>query len=128
MLRAPRQPVFWLSAFIIWAVTLWVLSSRSSGPSGPEIPHLDKVAHFGYFFGGGGLLSAYLFRRQPVSPNWKFIIPVTVAVLGLIGILDEFHQTFTPGRSGNDLYDWFADILGATAGAFTFKRLHHLLR
>jgi VanZ family protein len=128
MLRAPRQPLFWLCASITWFITLWLLSSRGSAPPGPEIPFSDKIAHFGFFFGGGGLLSAYLFCRNPTSPNWKLIILITVAILGLIGILDEFHQTFTPGRSGNDPFDWIADIFGATAGAFTFKRLHHLLR
>jgi len=38
-------------------------------------------------------------------------------VCSVIGRLDEYHQTFTPGRSGNDTGDWLADTLGGAAGA-----------
>ncbi len=94
----------------------------------PPIDHFDKIVHFCYFFGGGGLLSAWLFRLRSDLPNWKAILSVTILTVALLGGLDEFHQTFTPGRSGNDPYDWLADILGAAAGAFTFKRIHHFLK
>ena len=74
------------------------------------------------------MLSAYLYRRAPDRPHWRVLIPVAVLVIGLIGGLDEWHQSFTPGRSGNDLSDLLADVLGAAAGAFTFKRFHHRLK
>ena len=35
----------------------------------------------------------------------------------IIGALDEYHQTFTPGRSGNDPWDLLADTVGAAAGS-----------
>ena len=79
-------------------------------------------------FGGSGLLCAYLFRRNPERPNWKAIIGGVIIAIALTGCLDEYHQSFTPGRSGNDPYDWLADVLGATAGALTFKRIHHRLK
>ncbi len=82
----------------------------------PEIPHLDKVAHFGYFFGGGGLLAAFLGLRFPDAPVWR-TLALLVLVGAVIGRLDEYHQGFTPGRSGNDNADWLADILGTFAGA-----------
>lgn len=50
-----------------------------------------------------------------------------VIVIGIVGILDEYHQSFTPGRSGNDPYDWLADVVGGMVGALVFKRVHHLL-
>lgn len=129
MLRPPRKPVFWLAALVIWFAVLWILSStQPSVPQAPPIPHLDKVAHFGYFFGGGGLLAALFYRLNPTSPRWGRIILGTVVLLALVGALDEYHQTFTPGRSGNDPWDWLADVLGALAGALVFKRVHHLLR
>lgn len=56
------------------------------------------------------------------------LITAAVVVIALIGALDEYHQSFTPGRSGNDPFDWLADLLGAIAGAFTFKHIHHLLK
>ncbi|RYD17121.1 MAG: hypothetical protein EOP88_28250, partial [Verrucomicrobiaceae bacterium] len=122
-------PRFWFIAFLIWFAVLWGLSSISlnSGHS-PPIDHFDKVQHFGYFFGGSGLLCAWLFRRNPERPDWKRIFTVSIVVLSLVGALDEYHQSFTPGRSGNDLYDWLADFLGAIAGAFTFRKFHAHLK
>lgn len=129
MLRPPRHPLFWLGCFVLWFAVLWLLSSgRPSLPGSLTIPHLDKIAHFGYFFGGGGILTAYLYCRKPSAPNWQRLIALSVISLAFIGGLDEFHQTFTPGRSGNDCWDWLADVLGALAGGFVFKRCHPLLK
>jgi VanZ family protein len=129
MLRLPRNPRFWLVGFLLWFGVLWGLSSfRIPSDGVPLVPHLDKIVHFGYFFGGSGLLCAWLFRRNPERPDWAKLISTAVLVIALIGALDEFHQSFTPGRSGNDPGDWLADLLGAVAGAFTFKRFHHLLK
>ena len=129
MPRLLRSPQFWLTCFLLWFAVLWLMSSFSLvGKVAPPIPNFDKIEHFGYFFGGSGLLCAYLFRRNPENPNWKLIIGSVIVAVALTGGLDEYHQSFTPGRSGNDPYDWLADVLGATAGAFTFKRIHHRLK
>ena len=56
------------------------------------------------------------------------LIVTAVGIISLLGWLDEYHQSFTPGRSGKDILDWLADLTGATAGAFVFKRLHFLLK
>jgi VanZ family protein len=129
MLKPLRQPLFWLISFFIWFGVLWILSSRSNPTSDlPEIPNLDKFLHFGYFFGGGGLLSAYLFCRNPERPNWLRILLITAVVIGSVGILDEIHQTYTPNRSGNDPLDWLADILGAISGSLVFRRYHRALK
>jgi VanZ family protein len=124
-----RNPRVWLAGVIVWFVTLWLLSSSSSTfEKGPEIPFSDKICHFGYFLGGGGLLSAFLYCRRPAAPGWRSLGVVVVVTLALVGLLDEWHQTFTPGRSGNDPWDWLADVLGASAGLVIFKRFHHLLQ
>ncbi len=121
----PRQPRFWLLGFTTWFVVLWILSSGAQ-PEGimPTFPFGDKVAHFGYFFGGSGLLTAYFFTRRLGEPCWKIISLSVILTLGLIGLLDEFHQSFVSGRSGNDPFDWFADVLGAAAGVWVFKFTH----
>lgn len=83
--------------------------------------HLDKIAHFGYFFGGGGLLAAFLGLRQRVpAPHGSFrnVFWLVVLVGCVVGRLDEYHQSFTPGRTGNDIGDWLADILGTAVGAW----------
>jgi VanZ family protein len=129
MLKLPRSPNFWLTGFILWFVVLSALSSFAlPGKLNAPIDHFDKIAHFGFFFGGSGLLCAYLFRRNPDEPNWPKIIITAILVIAVVGVLDEFHQSFTPHRSGNDPLDWLADVLGATAGALTFKRVHFLLK
>lgn len=129
MFRLPRNPRLWLGSFALWLGVLWVLSaSHPTLPNAPGIPHFDKLCHAGYFFGGGGLLSAFLYCRTPGTPNWRSLITLAVICLALLAWLDEYHQTFTPGRSGNDCWDWLADVLGALAGALVFKRLRYLIR
>lgn len=101
----------------IWAVTLWFLSSGNPAPkNAPEIPHLDKVAHFSYFFCGGAAFAAWLALTWPDWTRFK-VFAITTALFCILGRLDEYHQGFTPGRSGNDTGDWIADILGSAAGA-----------
>jgi hypothetical protein len=83
-----RRAPFWLSLFALWFGTLWVLSS---GPvplkTGPEIPHLDKVAHFGYFFGGAGLLSAFLYRLQKDQADWTKMLTIVLLAMTATGSL-----------------------------------------
>ncbi len=125
----PRHPKFWLAAFLLWFVSLWLLSAfPRTGDYMPPIPNFDKVVHFGFFFGGSGLFCAWLFRRRPESPNWRAIFAIAVVVIALIGCLDEFHQSFTPGRSGNDPFDVMADVLGAATGALVFRLVHRWLK
>jgi VanZ family protein len=131
MAFVPRRPTFWLAAFFVWFVVLWILSSSTHpkipAPPAPPLPFFDKVEHFGYFFGGAGLLAAGLFFRKPSQPRWHIILPSTIIIVALVGWLDEYHQGFVPGRSGNDPFDWLADFTGAISGAFAFKRIHRRL-
>ena len=123
-----RHPFLWLAAFLGWAAVLWVLSD---GPipvrEGPEIPGLDKILHFGYFFGGAGLLSAALFLLHRSEPNWPALMVLVVIVLAGVGLLDEWHQSWIPERSGNDPGDWLADVYGSLAGTLVFRRVHGVL-
>jgi VanZ family protein len=129
MPRLPRRPNFWLFAMFVWFGVLWGLSSFAlPGVPSPPVDHFDKLVHFGYFFGGAILLSAHLFFKNPGSPSWRVIIPAVIVFIALVGALDEFHQSFIPGRSGNDLPDWLADVMGGTIGALTFKAIHRRLQ
>ncbi|MBR4011522.1 MAG: VanZ family protein, partial [Spirochaetaceae bacterium] len=40
-------------------------------------------------------------------------------IVSIYGIIDEIHQSFTPGRSST-ISDWIADTLGALFGSFVF--------
>ncbi|TDU66105.1 VanZ family protein [Prosthecobacter fusiformis] len=109
---------FWWACAAIWGIVLFTLSSRSTLPPGPQIPYQDKVIHFLYFSGGGFCCALALFSHAvPPKPGWVWWL--TGILFGMIvGALDEYHQTFTPGRSGNDAGDWLADLTGAGTGAW----------
>lgn len=107
----------WWLGIGIWATVLFMLSAQSTLPPGPEIPYQDKVLHFLYFSGGGFCFAtARLGNRVPFASGWRWWLFGTAFGI-VIGALDEYHQTFTPGRSGNDAGDWLADLTGAGAGA-----------
>lgn len=110
----------------IWFVSLWLLSSLPGNDVHlPPFPHADKIAHFGYFLGGGFLL-AWLLRSLRKWSAWRVAITVLV-LIAAIGMADELHQTFTPGRSGGDPGDWLADVSGGFAGAWVFLMIYALV-
>jgi len=91
---------------------------------GPEIPHLDKVMHYGYFLGGGIAFTTWVLLKKGYESKITVRYLLPFIVFCVIGALDEYHQTFTPGRSGNDPFDWLADILGALSGIAIANRFH----
>lgn len=118
--KLPQKPGPWLLAFAVWFGTLWWLSSgHRDMPLGEEIRFIDKVYHFGYYFGGAILLGG-AFCRPPGQVAKPFLL--TVAAIALVGAIDEFHQSYVPGRSGNDPADWSADVSGGICGAWVVSR------
>ncbi len=89
--------------------------------SGSQIEQLnvvglwDKAAHFLAFSGGALFLCLALRFNTRWSGKRAFF--AAVALISFFGATDEWHQLFTPRRSGADLGDWTADTLGAIAGA-----------
>ena len=127
-MRAPRHPAVWLVAWIAWGATLWWLSSAPREiPVASDIPNFDKACHFGYFFGGAGLLSAFLFRLRPEKPDWGWLLALCIVGGLFMGRLDEWHQMSVPGRSGNDIDDFLADMTGTLCGGLAFRKLHRLV-
>lgn len=127
MFRLPRHPAIWLAALLAWYGLLWFLSSIT-GIKGPQpIPHFDKFQHFAYFLGGGMLFSGFRFLLNPGNARWRSILITTILLMAALGFIDEWHQCFTPGRSGGDPWDWLADLIGGAAGAWIFKANHRRL-
>jgi VanZ family protein len=111
---------------VIWLSGLWLLSSLPGDEVQlPSFTHADKVAHFGYFL-GGGFLFAWLVRRLVKWSNWRVAL-VVFAVVAIVGAVDELHQTWTPGRSGGDKGDWLADVSGGLTGAWIFLTIYALI-
>jgi VanZ family protein len=114
--RPPSDPARrWRWSWWLW---FWVLFALSSTPGhrliGPRpFDWFDKVEHAGYFFLGGLLLGGWTAAMGRWPARW-WRLPVVAAV---VGAFDETHQWFTPGRSGLDLGDWIADVVGGTLAA-----------
>ena len=106
----------WLGV-AIWATTIFILSSLTPTQLDDvaSIKIWDKLAHFSAFFAGSVNLTLALIW----STNWPWRrIAVTAAVaIAIFGATDEFHQLYTPNRSGADSYDWTADALGALSAS-----------
>jgi VanZ family protein len=109
---------------LAWAGTIHWFSSRT----GPEIEEMnvfdlsDKVAHFAAFFAGAPPLVCAL--RWTFAWPWKRIILTAALALALYGAADEYHQTFTPNRTGADVFDWLGDTLGGIAGVFATRLVY----
>ena len=129
-LNTPR----WLHLASWFAVAAWALGiiflSSLSGSDIEKINVLDvwdKAAHFTAFAAGAVLLALAL--RWNTAWSWPRIACVSIAAISLFGGTDEWHQLYTPHRSGADVGDWIADTLGAIAGAAaTFFHARHQLK
>jgi VanZ family protein/UDP-2,3-diacylglucosamine pyrophosphatase LpxH len=104
----------WLLPLSI-AAAITVLSHSPVLPLGIQLPPpLDKLAHLGAF----ALLAACLdfawtrtSRGMPMHRRQLLILAITCAA----GALDEWHQSFVPGRDAS-AGDWAADSAGAILG------------
>ena len=65
--------------------------------------------------GGAGV--GAVIAHPPPRPVRRATVGATALLVVLtgaaVGWFDEWHQTFTPGRSGLDVYDWMADVTGS---------------
>ena len=111
-------------AVAFWALGIFILSSIS----GSDIAKMnifdiwDKAAHFTAFATGAVLLALAL--RWNTEWSLKRVVWFTIVAISLYGVSDEWHQLYTPHRSGADVGDWTADTLGAIAGAVVTSFIH----
>ncbi len=104
-----------------WIIILvtFVASSRSSIATVRLGFSYDKIVHFLVF----GLLATSFFRIPYfLRKGWKGLL-MTVLIVAFYGILDEFHQMFTKGRSV-EFNDWLADTLGALLASVLYLKWH----
>ena len=95
---------------LLLATTVVIASGRGQ-VAAPDIIDFDKVAHFSIF----GLLATLMVRVEPRWQGWMAIL-----IVSLFGLLDEWHQSFTPGRSV-EIADWVADTLGALVAVTVYR-------
>lgn len=111
-----RTSAFWWGLVAVWFVTLFFLSALPKPPPGPKLPFEDKFMHLAYYSIGGAW--CYLARRfSHTAISGRRALLAAVLFCAGVGAFDEFHQSFVPGRSGNDPWDWLADTLGGLTGS-----------
>lgn len=116
-----HQPTFWAVSVGCWAGLLWWLSSRVLPPVGPSFDHADKFKHLVYFTAGSFCLARFLILTRPNATALAITLS-SIAFALIVGATDEYHQSLTPGRSGNDLGDLLADTAGGLLGAILALR------
>ena len=114
---------FWLLGIVIWLVVLWNLSANSTLPSGPSFPFKDKFLHSIYYCGGALCFLFFLFGKKVSLPSFRSLLIPGVLFTAIVGASDEYHQSFTPGRMGNDPWDWLADVSGGVLAAYLVWRV-----
>jgi VanZ family protein len=115
------QSRFWWFAMFIWFAALYGMSSQSSLVPPSVVKFQDKFEHVGYFTAGGLCFCFALLSRASGISAGRLAIMV-ILFCSIVGASDEFHQSFTPGRQGNDLGDWLADTVGGVIAAVTCRR------
>lgn len=98
-------------ATVWWALGILAVTSVPGGriPRTPRVPGMDKVIHVGMYAG----LGWHAARAAGVG------FPLVAGILGFAA-LDEWHQGFVPGRSG-DVGDWVADLVGGALGIVALR-------
>lgn len=74
---------------------------------------IRKVAHFSIYTVVGFLLMGLL-STYKIKDKWRLIMTIGIGIL--YAISDEFHQSFSPGRSPK-ITDVYIDTLGVIVGA-----------
>ena len=114
---APPSRAAWL-AVAAYALVVVCLSSRpGGGPARWWFLRYDKVNHAIEYFILGALAVRAL-RASGLATGRACLAAIALTVA--FGVSDEWHQSFVPGRSGNDLGDLAADAAGAGAGSAAF--------
>ncbi len=123
MYKLFRVSWLWLILFIIFIGLLIFLSSLPLNMAHTtSFILVDKIIHFVYFMGLSGLLNFYWaseHRTSYLPYGW-----LSILIIASIGAFDEWLQSYTPGRSGNDLGDLIADCIGAVVGYLIVRLIY----
>ena len=116
---------FWVNQFpaLFWTALLFTLSSISDLKA-PQIDlgFEDKIYHF-LVYTVYGLFLARAFWHQKRFPGLRKNFLLAALLVGVIfGLSDEFHQSFTPGRSV-EWGDWLADTLGILSSLYLASKV-----
>jgi VanZ family protein len=115
---------------IVWAMVVLFLSLLSGNvvneASLMQIPHIDKVAHFGMYFVFTFLLIWDFSRYKEKNMSWKKIIFYSILIaVAFGGSMELFQEIHTLHRS-TDIKDFIANSAGACTAAVVFRSIDTL--
>ncbi len=97
---------------VILPILHWLLPAASASALAEMHFLIRKCGHFTeYFVFGLLLLRAIRAGRRELRPRWAL---VAIAIAACYATLDEWHQSFVPGRGGLELSDVLIDTTAAT--------------
>jgi len=118
--------LIYIPLIIYWS--LLIIGTTLPATDVPSFGVGDKFKHLGAYFGLTVLLSFTLHYQNKYLFLKKYFLTSALIITSFYGILDELHQKFIPGRSGEFL-DWVADAVGALLGTlfvyFLMKSTNH---
>ncbi|MEO6693706.1 MAG: VanZ family protein [Ignavibacteria bacterium] len=115
---------YYYLALAAYCAFIFIISSIP----GQELPKVDfefsdKIAHF-IVYAVLFILFFYSLKNQTKSTKLqKYSLEFALLFTMIYGATDELHQYFVPNRSC-ELFDWFADTLGALIVYSSFKIYH----
>lgn len=122
-----RTFCLFITGNIVWALVIFLLCALP-GEDLPDphlnIPHLDKIVHFGMFFIMSLLLIYLLIYRTSLSV--KIIYALAILLVFIYGGTIEILQYHFFNRSG-ELWDLLADFGGGIAGCLCYPLSRRIL-
>jgi VanZ family protein len=115
----PRARILlaWTPAALYTLLIWWLSSQVLDTAFMAHVPFADKGVHFLEY---GALAFFIAFAHFYTWPERALAGPlVAAAFTTALGLLDELHQGFVPGRF-SDVYDLLADALGSLGAALVF--------
>ncbi|WP_422084220.1 VanZ family protein [Ulvibacterium sp.] len=88
-----------------------------------QIPHLDKIIHFTFYF-VAAILGLFSFRKRIKSGTslLKIITGLFLCLVVFGIIIEVIQQRYTMTRAG-DVFDALANTIGALIGGLTAKMI-----
>ncbi len=101
----------------LYGLCIIIVSSIPGDQFVAEAAAYDKIIH-GIVFGGFSFLLIHTLYH---AAGWRLLACVVGGIVftSFFGVLDEFHQSFTPHRYPSAL-DVLADVVGASIAALIF--------
>jgi VanZ family protein len=98
---------------------IYYLSAQPQPPTLAE-PLLQTILSYGFHVAEYAILAALIFWALGDKPRRKVLL-ISILIVGLYAVSDEYHQSFVPNRS-SDMLDVLADLIGAGLILAWFRR------